>query len=74
MGLQAGQGGVCVCMRVCVTGQAGKSLVHLALLGEREIGFCPGGASGAFELLWRWGVLELPVRGRGTGQPLWGVG
>ena len=67
-------GCVCARARVCVTGQAGKSLVHLALLGEREIGFCPGGAGGAFELLWRWGVLELPVGVRKTGQPLWGAG
>lgn len=67
--------GVCVGMCVCVTGRAGTSLVHLALFGEREIGFCPGGlVGGAFELRWRWGVLELPVAGWGTGQPPWGAG
>ena len=27
-------------------GQAGKSLVHLALFGEREIALCPGGQKG----------------------------
>ena len=63
--------GVCVWVGVCVclTGRAGKSLVHLALFGE--IGFCPGGlVGGAFELRWRLGVLELPVGGGEPGSPL----
>ena len=58
---------------VCVFDGSGRKITCASgiIWGDR---FLPWGlVGGAFELRWRWGVLELPVGGRGTGQPPWGA-